>query len=109
MQVADLNERPLETGSVKGTGIVGVWQGVALSVGMTSTSKGLGAGYAVYSPVLLNNGQAYFGTDFPFEGLDGVNTRVQAEIHRRDCGTYTFSNGRRVVKMPYGYHPIRMN
>jgi hypothetical protein len=108
MQFADLNEPALKTGSVKGAGIVGVWQGVALSVGVTSTSKGLGVGYAVYSPVFLTNGQAYFGNDFPFEGLDGVNTRIQAEIHRRDWGTYTFSNGRGVVKMPYGDIPLRM-
>ena len=108
MQFADFNEPALKTGSAKGAGIVGVWQGIALSVGMTSTSKGLGVGYAVYSPVFLTNGQAYFGTEFPFEGLDGVNTRIQAEIHRRDWGTYTFSNGRGVVKMPYGDIPLRM-
>jgi hypothetical protein len=108
MQFDDLRDSALPNGSVRGTGIIGVWQGIAMSVGVTSTSKAQGVGYSVYSPVFLTNGQAYFGNDFPPEGLDGVNTRVQAEIHRRDWGTYTFSNGRGVVKMPYGDIPIRM-
>ena len=59
-------------------------------------------------PVFLSNGQAYFGPKFPSEGLEGMDTRIPPEINQRDWGTYTFSNGRGVLKMPYGDIPLRM-
>jgi hypothetical protein len=108
MQFADLNEPVLKPGLARGAGILGVWQGIALAVGMPTTGAGLGVGSEVYSPIFLTNGQAYFGTDFLFAGLDGVDSRVEAELHRRDWGTYTFNNGRGVLKMPYGEFPLRM-
>jgi hypothetical protein len=58
--------------------------------------------------VFLSNGQAYFGPKFPSEGLNETDTRVWAELYQRDWGTYTFSNGRGVLKMPYGNIPLRM-
>ncbi|MGB8190672.1 MAG: hypothetical protein WCF67_02080, partial [Chitinophagaceae bacterium] len=33
---------------------------------------------------------------------------IPAELYRRDWGTYTFSNGKGVLKMPYGDLPLRM-
>jgi len=95
-------------GSTKGDGIVGVWQGISLSVGATSIGEPLGVRYKVFSPIFLSNGQAYFGPKFPSEGLAGLDTRIPPELHRRDWGTYTFSNGRGVLKMPYGEVPMRM-
>jgi hypothetical protein len=89
--------------SVEGGGIKGVWQGISMQ-----TSATAGIRYNVYSPVFLSNGQAYFGPKFPSEGLDNVDTRVLAELYRRDWGTYTFSNGRGILKMPYGDLPLRM-
>lgn len=89
--------------SIEGGGIKGVWQGISMQA---SASSGLR--YNVYSPVFLSNGQAYFGPKFYSEGLDGVDTRVLAELYRRDWGTYTFSNGRGILKMPYGDIPLRM-
>ena len=65
-------------------------------------------GYNVYTPVFLSNGQAYFGPKFPSEGLNEMDTRVRAELYQRDWGTYTFSNGRGVLKMPYADIPLRM-
>jgi hypothetical protein len=90
-------------GSVNGDGIVGVWQGISLS-----TSATAGIRYKVFSPVFLSNGQAYFGPKFPTDGLDDVDTRIPPELYRRDWGTYTFSNGRGVLKMPYDNIPLRM-
>ena len=67
-----------------------------------------GIRYNVFSPIFLTNGQAYFGPKFPTEGLDGLDTRIPPELHRRDWGTYTFNNGRGVLKMPYADIPLRM-
>ena len=108
LQFADLDVPVLGTGSTKGPGIVGVWQGISLSVGAPSVSQPLGVRYKVFSPIFLTNGQAYFGPKFPTEGLDGLNTRIPPELYRRDWGTYTFSNGRGVLRMPYAEIPMRM-
>jgi hypothetical protein len=85
-----------------------VWQGISLAVGATSIGETLGVRYKVFSPIFLSNGQAYFGPKFPNEGLDGLDTRIPPELHRRDWGTYTFSNGRGILKMPYAEIPLRM-
>lgn len=89
--------------SVEGGGIKGVWQGISMQA---SASSGLR--YNVYTPVFLSNGQAYFGPKFPSGGLDGQDTRIPAEINRRDWGLYNFSNGTGILKMPYADIPLRM-
>lgn len=104
----DGNEPSLMPGTADGDGITGVWQGISMSVGSPSAGQPLGVGYKVFSPIFLSNGQAYFGPKFPAEGLNGTDTRVRAELYRRDWGTYTFSNGRGILKMPYANIPLRM-
>jgi hypothetical protein len=94
--------------SVEGGGIKGVWRGISMNVSSPSVSKPVGLGYNIFTPIFLSNGQAYFGPKFYSEGLNGVDTRVLAELYRRDWGTYTFSNGRGVLKMPYAEIPLRM-
>ncbi len=108
LQFADFNAAGSKGGSTKGPGIVGVWQGISLAVGATSIGDTLGVRYKVFSPIFLSNGQVYFGPKFPTEGLLGLNTRIPPELYRRDWGTYTFSNGRGVLKMPYAEIPARM-
>jgi len=108
LQFSDLDAPALGTGLAKGPGIIGVWQGISLAVGVPSSGQQLGVRYKVFSPIFLNNGQAYFGPKFPSEGLNGLNTRIPPELYRRDWGTYTFSNGRGVLKMPYAEIPMRM-
>ncbi|HCX29833.1 MAG TPA: hypothetical protein DHU55_08720 [Blastocatellia bacterium] len=108
LQFADFNGPALRAGSAKGPGIVGVWQGISLAVGATSIGDTLGVRYKVFSPIFLSNGQAYFGPKFPSEGLYGLDTRIPPELHQRDWGTYTFSNGRGVLKMLYADIPLRM-
>jgi hypothetical protein len=93
----------LQAKSIEGGGIKGIWQGISMQTSATS-----GIRYNVYTPIFLSNGQAYFGTKFPSGGLDGLDTRIPPEINRRDWGTYTFSNGRGVLKMPYANIPLRM-
>lgn len=89
--------------SIEGGGVKGVWQGISMQTTATA-----GIRYNVYSPIFLSNGQAYFGPKFPSEGLEDVDTRVRAELYGRDWGTYTFSNGRGILKMPYADIPLRM-
>jgi hypothetical protein len=108
LQFADFNGPALRAGSAKGPDIVGVWQGISLAVGATSIGDTLGVRYKVFSPIFLSNGQAYFGPKFPSEGLYGLDTRIPPELHQRDWGTYTFSNGRGVLKMLYADIPLRM-
>lgn len=103
IQFTDGQEPLLQPGTTDGGGIRGVWQGISMQ---TSASSGLR--YNVYSPIFLSNGQAYFGSKFYSEGLDGLDTRIPPELYRRDWGTYTFSNGRGILKMPYGNIPLRM-
>lgn len=108
LQFNDLTAPAKQPGTIKGDGIVGVWEGISLSVGAESISDPLGVRYKVFTPIFLSNGQAYFGTKFPADGLHEFNTWIRAENHRRDWGTYTFSNGRGVLKLPYGDLPLRM-
>ena len=108
LQFTDFNAPTLEMGSATGDGIVGVWQGISLSVGATSIGIPLGVGYEVSSAIFLSNGQAHFGANFPSEGLAGLDTRIPPELNRRDWGTFTFSNGSGILKMPYAEIPLRM-
>ncbi len=104
LQFTDGSAPVLAPGTIKGGGILGVWQGISLQ---TSASSGIR--YNVFTPIFLTNGQAYFGPKFPNAGLDGFDSRIPAELYRRDWGTYTFSNGVGVLKMPYGNIPLRMD
>lgn len=108
LQFADWKEPVVKTGSVKGTGIVGVWQGISMSVGTPSAGAELGATLKVKQLIFFSNGQAFFGSNFPSEGLGELNTWARAEINRRDWGTYSFANGKGVLKLPYGDIPLRM-
>ena len=80
-----------------------------MSVGAAKPGAELGAEINVKQLIFFSNGQAYFGKHFPVEGLDELNTWVAAENNRRDWGTYTFNNGKGVLKLPYGDIPLRMD
>jgi hypothetical protein len=108
LQFADLQGPVVKPATINGDGIIGVWEGISMSAGAPSTSDPLGLRYKVFTPIFFSNGQAYFGTKFPIEGLDELNTWIRAEKFRRDWGTYTFSNGRGVLKLPYRDIPLRM-
>ena len=108
LQFPDWKEPVVKTGTVKGDGITGVWQGIGLSVGMVKPGAELGAELKGKQLIFFSNGQAFFGTNFPTEGLDELNTWIRAEMNRRDWGTYTFSNGKGVLKLPYGDIPLGM-
>lgn len=108
LRFADWQEPVVKTATIKGDGIVGVWQGIGLSVGISKPGAELGAELNVRQLIFFSNGQAYFGKNFPIEGLDELNTWIKAENNRRDWGTYSFTNGKGVLKMPYDNIPLRM-
>ena len=108
LQFADWQEPPVKSGTVKGNGIIGAWQGIGMTVGLPKAGASLGAELKVLQLIFFSNGQAFFGKNFPTEGLDELNTFIRAENNRRDWGTYTFSNGKGVLKMPYGEIPLSM-
>jgi hypothetical protein len=108
LQFADWKEPVAKSGTVKAGGITGVWQGISLSVGTSKTGAELGAALKVKQLIFFSNGQAYFGKDFPSEGLDELNTLVKAENNRRDWGTYSFINGKGILKLPYAEIPLQM-
>jgi hypothetical protein len=93
----------LSPGFLKGNGVVGLWQGT-----IQSTGAATGVKLEVFSPIFLSNGQVYFGNKFPTEGLDGIHTQLPPQLNDRDWGTYTFSNGKGVLQMPYGNFPFRL-
>jgi hypothetical protein len=103
LRFADSSSPVLTTGSTKGSGATGIWQGT-----IQGTGAAVGLHLEVFTPIFLNNGQVYFGPTFPLRGLDGLNTRVPAELNQRDWGTYVFGNGRGVLNMPYGDIPFRI-
>jgi hypothetical protein len=108
LKFTDWKEPVVKTGSIKGDGITGVWQGLGLSVGMAKPGASLGAEIKVKQAIFFSNGQAYFGPKFPTEGLDELDTWMRAELNRRDWGTYTFSSGKGVLKLAYGDIPLKM-
>lgn len=93
--------------SLEGGGIKAVWRGISMNVSTATTSQPIGLGYNVFTPIFLSNGQAYFGPKFYSEGLNDVDTRVLAELYRRDWGTYTFSTGRGVFENALWRYPTK--
>ena len=84
--------------TLKGGGIVGVWQGVSL---MGGSLKGT---YAIF----FSNGQVFFASRFMMRGCDGQSTFIDAEEVPRYWGTYTFENGEGFLKMIYGQIPCKL-
>jgi len=108
LQFTDATPPVIKQGVAKGPGLPGVWQGISLSAGVPLNKNDAGLGYKVFTPIFYSDGRAYFGPNFPTEGLNEFNAYIAAELNRRDWGTYTFSNGRGILKMPYGDIPMRM-
>jgi hypothetical protein len=108
LQFPDWKEPVVKTGTANGDGITGDWQGISMSVGLAKPGADLGAELKGKHLIFFSNGQAFFESNFPTEGLDEMNTWVKAENDRRDWGTYSFSNGKGVLKLPYADIPLRM-
>ena len=105
----DWEDQVVKKANVHGDGIIGPWQGIGMSVGLSKPGAALGAELKVQQLIFFSNGQVYFGKNFPVEGLDELNTWIKSENNRRDWGTYTFSNGKGALKMPYADIPLRLD
>jgi len=92
----DWKEPPVEPATLKGGGIVGVWAGVTM---MGGALKGT---YAIF----FSNGQVFFGSRFPLEGLDQFDTWLDSEQVPRYWGTYSMNGGSGTIKMLYGDIPV---
>jgi hypothetical protein len=103
LQFTDFNAPALKNGTIDGNGIIGVWEGT-----IQSTGAATGVRLDVFVPIFFNNGQVYFGNKFPTEGLNELNSRIPQELFPRNWGTYTFSNGRGILKMPFADIPFRI-
>ncbi len=103
LQFSDFNATVLQSGSAKGTGVIGLWQGI-----IQGTGAAVGVRLEVFSPIFFTNGQVYFGPKFPTEGLDGLNSRIPPELYPRNWGTYTFNNGSGVIKLPFADIPFKI-
>lgn len=108
LQFTDASQPVIKQGTAKGAGLPGVWQGISLAVGAPKNKNDLGMDYKVFTPIFYSDGRAYFGPRFPVDGLNEFNASIAAELNRRDWGTYTFSNGKGILRMPYGDIPMRM-
>jgi hypothetical protein len=104
----DWHDLEVTNGTLKGNMFTGVWQGLSMSVGLAKPGAQLGVELKVKQLILFSNGQAYFGKNFPLEGLDGINTLIKAENNRRDWGSYSFNSGRGLLKLPYGEIPMHV-
>lgn len=105
LQFTDWKEPLLKAGTTNGDGIVGIWGGISYD---PTTLLEKTFHQDVFFSIFLSNGRAYFGPKFPLEGLYGWNTWIPAERQGRYWGTYTLSNGKGVLKMPYADVPLRM-
>jgi hypothetical protein len=104
----DWHDLEVANGTLEGNVFTGVWQGLSMSVGLAKPGAELGAELKVKQLILFSNGQAYFGKNFPLEGLDGINTLIKAENNPRDWGSYSINGGRGLLKLPYGEIPLRV-
>jgi len=71
------------------SGIVGLWAGVASSIGKLKTF------YVWFSP----GGEVFFGTRLPFEGFEGVVPRADAIESPGFWGTYSFDGHQGAIHM----------
>lgn len=82
-------EPKVEPGTLKGEGIIGVWNGSS----MFGTK--LQPSYAIF----FSNGQVYFSNRFPFRGCYEFNTWVDAEEVPQFWGTYQFKDGKGSIQL----------
>ena len=108
LQFPDWKEPAIKIPGGNWEGIAGDWKGISMSAGLAKPGEVLGAELKGKHLIFFSNGQAFFGDNFPTEGLDEINTWIMAENNRRDWGTYSFSNGAGNLKLPYADIPLRM-
>lgn len=97
LKFANQPDRPIAPAGLRAGGIVGVWTGIAMSMGKIKSQ------FAIF----FDNGVAYFGSNFPMRGLLEIDPVVEQPAQQRYWGTYTMSGDAGVLTMPYGTIPLR--
>jgi hypothetical protein len=105
LRFSDWKEPLLKPGTFRGDGVVGLWLGISYD---PTTLLLKSSHQDAFYPLFLSNGLAYFGPQLPLEGLYEFDAWIAAERQPRYWGTYSFNNGKGVLKMPYGELPLRM-
>ncbi len=98
LQFDDWKEPVVKIGSLKGDGLIGLYEGLKLTGGR------LGGAYTVF----FSNGQAFSAPKFPTRGMHGINTWIEAERNTGYWGVYTLNNGKGFIKMGSGDIPIKV-
>jgi hypothetical protein len=98
LQFAGQPSPPANRPSVRGSGIVGVWAGMSMSLGSIKPQFA----------ILFDNGTAFFGPSFPIRGLADIDPAIEQPAKRRYWGTWTARSGGAEITMPYGAIPVRV-
>ncbi|HTR29377.1 MAG TPA: hypothetical protein VMH27_08900 [Puia sp.] len=93
----DWTEPPTRRGKITNTGVSGVWSGVAYIPGSFVTNQP--GKYDATVIILFDNGQVYYGGEWPRRGLANINTFSEAANHPDHWGTYTWQDGSGVMKI----------
>ena len=99
LRFADWNTPTFADARLTGGAITGVWEGISMFGGRFKTG----------AVAFFSDGSAWFGSNFPTYGLDGIKPHVERDADRRQWGNYQFQSGNGVLTMPYGAIPLRLD
>ena len=103
----DWTDTRYASGKVTHSGISDVWGGTAYfegGVGSVYTEGSVKGTYLIF----LDNGQVYYNQEMPVNGLQGVNTYIEATTSPRWWGTYTYKDGKGTIKLNYETIPFTL-
>jgi hypothetical protein len=98
LQFSNIAAVTLPPAGLRGSGIIGVWAGQAMSMGRLKP----------HFAIFFDNGTAFFGPNFPLRGLMDIDPSVEEHGARRYWGRYTVQGRTAVITMPYGTVPVRI-
>jgi hypothetical protein len=105
LRFANHRDPVLPAGSLAGGGITGVWVGFGLGFsGMRGEVE-----YSSFTAAFYSNGHVFFSTRLQTSLFEGMDPYLAREIAPAWWGTYTFEDGRGVMRMPQGDIPVRLD
>ncbi|HVM88852.1 MAG TPA: hypothetical protein VMT76_11755 [Puia sp.] len=87
----DYEELKMKPGKLSQSGISGVWSGVSY---LSNTGK-----YDATVFIFFDNGQVFYSSEFPHEGLRNINTLTEAALRPDHWGVYNYQNGSGTMKI----------
>lgn len=95
----------VKDGKIANSEASGVWSGVSF-VNRWNLQGDLSLVYDATFFLLFDNGQVYYGENFPIHGLYNLNTTAIAANENSYWGTYTFQNGSGIMKFQFRNIPF---